>query len=96
MARTEKMSSRELGLVLAQQLLDVDDLHYGLWDADLPLTLGNVARAQQRYTQLLLGHVARLLEGIEAPAAKDSKGPYDHRPSYYYDFSDGHGIRGRQ
>jgi len=44
-----KMSSRELGLVLAQQILDVEDLHYGLWDADLELSLGNMAHAQQRY-----------------------------------------------
>ncbi len=65
------MSSRELGLVLAQQLLDVDDLHYGVWDADLPLTLGNIATAQQRYTGLLLEHVARLLGGIEVPRILD-------------------------
>ena len=29
------MRSRELGLVLAQHLLGVEDMHYGLWDADL-------------------------------------------------------------
>ena len=65
------MSSRELGLVLASQLLDVDDLHYGLWDADLPLTLGNLATAQQRYTGLLLDQVACLLYGIETPRILD-------------------------
>ncbi len=48
------MSSRELGLVLAQQLLGVDDLHYGLWDDDLPLTFSNLAEAQQRYSNLIL------------------------------------------
>ena len=48
------MDSRELGLVVAQQLLDVDDLHYGLWDGSLELTLANVPIAQQRYTELLL------------------------------------------
>ena len=71
MARKASMSSRELGLVLAQQLLDVDDLHYGLWNADLPLTLGNVPMAQQRYTELLLDHVARLLNAIETPRILD-------------------------
>lgn len=71
MARKVSMSSRELGLVLAQQLLDVDDLHYGLWDADLPLTPGNIATAQQRYTELLLDHVARLLNAIETPRILD-------------------------
>jgi SAM-dependent methyltransferase len=65
------MSSRELGLVLAQQLLDVEDLHYGLWDADLALALANVPVAQQRYTTLLLDLLARLLAGIERPRVLD-------------------------
>ena len=61
-----KMSSRELGLVLAQQILGVEDLHYGLWDADLELSLGNIARAQQRYTEMLLASLDVLLvEGLE-------------------------------
>ena len=50
----EKMHSRELGLVLAQQILGVDDLHYGLWDAGLELKLANLGAAQQRYTDFLL------------------------------------------
>lgn len=49
----EAMGSRELGLVLAQQLLDVEDLHYGLWEPDLPLSLGNLAEAQRRYSERL-------------------------------------------
>jgi SAM-dependent methyltransferase len=49
------MHSRELGLVLAQQILGVDDLHYGLWDNDLELKLSNLGQAQQRYTELLIG-----------------------------------------
>ncbi len=48
------MDSRELGLLLAQQLLDAEDLHYGLWDNTLPVTIGNIAIAQQRYTDLIL------------------------------------------
>ncbi len=47
------MHSRELGLVLTQQILGVDDLHYGLWDADLELKLSNMGIAQQRYTDFL-------------------------------------------
>jgi len=53
----KKMHSRELGLVLAQQLLDVEDLHYGLWDADLELKLGNLVAAQQRYNDLLIAQL---------------------------------------
>jgi len=71
MANAEKMSSRELGLVLAQQLLDVEDLHYGLWDADLPLTAANLVTAQQRYNELLLERITNLVSGIPAPAILD-------------------------
>lgn len=49
------MHSRELGLVLARQLLGVEDLHFGLWDTDLELRPGNLATAQQRYSDLLIG-----------------------------------------
>jgi len=48
------MSSKELGLILAQQLLGVDDLHYGLWGEDLEPSFANMAEAQQRYTDLLI------------------------------------------
>jgi SAM-dependent methyltransferase len=51
---TNKMNSKELGLVLGQQLLGVDDLHYGLWEDDLPLGFSNLAIAQQRYTDMII------------------------------------------
>lgn len=50
--------SRELGLVLTQQLLAVDHLHYGLWPNHLPVTLGNLCHAQQAFNQLLLDTIA--------------------------------------
>lgn len=28
------MDSKEMGLVLAQNILDLKDLHYGFWDED--------------------------------------------------------------
>ena len=71
MADTELMSSRELGLVLAQQLLGVEDLHYGLWDDDLELTLANLVKAQQHYTDLLLDHVGQQLSGIDQARVLD-------------------------
>ena len=49
----DKMSSRELGLILGQQLLGVEDLHYGLWDDDLALNFSNLPIAQQRYTDMI-------------------------------------------
>jgi len=53
-SKKEKMNSKELGLVLGQQLLGVDDLHYGLWNDDLPLGFANLAEAQQRYTDQII------------------------------------------
>jgi SAM-dependent methyltransferase len=71
MPDTEKMTSRELGLVLAQQLLDVQDLHFGLWDPGMPVTMSNFGLAQQRYTDLLLGHIRRLTADKTAPRILD-------------------------
>jgi SAM-dependent methyltransferase len=71
MAAKERMSSRELGLVLAQQILDVEDLHYGLWDPDLELSLGNIVLAQQRYTEMVLAWVDTLLADHPAPRILD-------------------------
>lgn len=51
------MESRELGLVLAQQLGNVEDLHYGLWDPGLELSFTNLRAAQQRYSDLLLAQL---------------------------------------
>ena len=51
------MHSRELGLVLAQQLGNVEDLHYGLWDPDLELSFSNLRVAQQRYSDMILSQL---------------------------------------
>jgi SAM-dependent methyltransferase len=67
----ERMSSRELGLLLAQQLLDLEDLHYGLWDADLEVSTGNLALAQQRYSAMLLALLERLLVDSKQPRLLD-------------------------
>lgn len=71
MSSHETMSSRELGLVLAQQILHVEELHYGLWEPDLELSLGNIALAQQRYTELLLGQIETLLADRTSPRILD-------------------------
>ena len=71
MPAEKKMSSRELGLVLAQQILGVEDLHYGLWDADLELSVNNLSIAQQRYSAMLLGQLERLLHDRSAARILD-------------------------
>lgn len=52
------MHTRELGLVLAQQLLDIADLHYGWWEEGERPTLGRLKEAQERYS-------TRLIEVVE-------------------------------
>ncbi len=48
------MHSRELGLILLEQLFDMEDLHYGLWEKDLELSIFNAKIAQQRYNEMIL------------------------------------------
>lgn len=60
------MNSKELGLVLGQQLLGVDDLHYGLWNDDLPLGFANLAEAQQRYTD-------QIINALPSPEGGDTR-----------------------
>lgn len=57
------MDSRELGLLLAQQLFDVDDLHYGLWNEGEKPTLTGLPVAQQRYNEMLLECLAGVPRG---------------------------------
>ncbi len=53
------MDSRELGLVAAQQLTGMEDLHYGLWEeGEKPSILG-AKNAQNRYSQMILDTIAQ-------------------------------------
>ncbi len=53
-----RMDSREAGLLLAQQLFQVDDLHYGWWNAGDQITLANLPAAQAQYNSVLVECVA--------------------------------------
>ena len=59
------LPSRELGLALGlivgRHLLGMEDLHYGYWPDDLPLTPANLPRAQACYTDAL---VTRIPTGV--------------------------------
>lgn len=48
------MGSRELGLILLEQVFEMEDLHYGLWEKDLELSLYNAKEAQQRYNDMII------------------------------------------
>ncbi|MBC8104384.1 MAG: methyltransferase domain-containing protein [Cytophagales bacterium] len=59
--RRQTASTRELGLDLAQiaarYLFGTDHLHYGYWPAGLPVEPGNLRRAQENYTDLLVSYI---------------------------------------
>ncbi len=59
MTRKNKFDTRELGLILGDQLLGVEDLHFGLWDDALEPTLQNLPTAQKRYTEVLLSRLPK-------------------------------------
>ena len=58
-------SSQAIGLRIAnicgRYLLHTDHLHYGFWPEDLPVSLENLPRAQDLYSQFLCDH---LPEGV--------------------------------
>lgn len=54
-----RMDSREAGLLLAQQLFKVDDLHYGWWEEGDQISLVNLPAAQDRYNAVLLEAIGR-------------------------------------
>jgi len=58
------MDSRELGLVLAQQLTNVEDLHYGFWDEDTKPSVLAIFDAQQRYSEMIISTIQEVLEGV--------------------------------
>ena len=61
MKRTKTASTRELGLDLAQIMaryfFQTDHLHYGYWPSDLPLEVSNLRRAQENYSDFVIGHI---------------------------------------
>lgn len=67
----KKMESRELGLILTELLLGAQDLHYGLWDGDLELKIGNAVAAQQRYSDMLLAALPPVPDRNDPPRVLD-------------------------
>jgi len=56
------MDSKEFGLVAAQQLFKIEDIHYGFWKDGDNATLSNWKQAQEDHTDFLFKH---LFEHIE-------------------------------
>ena len=48
---------KELGLVAAQQLFQVEDLHYGFWKKNQKVIFSDLVQAQQQYTEFLFQYI---------------------------------------
>ena len=59
------MDSKEFGLVAAQQLFRVEDLHYGFWEDGENATLKNWKKAQETHTDFLFKHIFKHIEDKE-------------------------------
>eukprot|EP01047_Picozoa_sp_COSAG01_P033648 COSAG01_NODE_2485_length_7594_cov_36.632021_3_plen_70_part_00 len=66
------MDSKEFGLVAAQQLFKIENIHYGFWDEGMESNLSNWRPAQKRHTAFLFDHIKTCLEGIEQPKLLDA------------------------
>jgi SAM-dependent methyltransferase len=60
------MNTHELGLLLAHQLADVEDLHYGYWELDQEPSLDRIQEAQDRYSDVVVEAVEHALDGRRA------------------------------
>ena len=56
------MDSKEFGLVAAQQLFQIEDLHYGFWDLDENKDLGSWEKAQLKHTQFLFKYINKFID----------------------------------
>lgn len=68
MAKNPKVDSKEVGLVAGLNLfnffLGTKDLHYGLWEDNLKVTIQNLPEAQRRYSDFLISHIPQDVKTI--------------------------------
>jgi SAM-dependent methyltransferase len=67
-SRKSTIASRETGLatglIVGRTLLGIEHLHYGYWTKDLEVTVRNLPKAQESYTQSLISLIPRDVETI--------------------------------
>ncbi|UCH13289.1 MAG: class I SAM-dependent methyltransferase [Bacteroidales bacterium] len=61
------MDSKELGLVIPQQLLGLQDLHYGFWDEGRKPEIADFVNAQKRYSEFI---IASIRDSVDNTSAK--------------------------
>ena len=55
------MDSKEFGLVAAQQLFQIEDLHYGFWDLNENKNLSSWKKAQLKHTNFLFKYINKFI-----------------------------------
>ena len=65
------MDSKEFGLVAAQQLFKIENIHYGFWDNNRSASLSNWKAAQDRHSEFLFEVIKKALENISKPRLLD-------------------------
>lgn len=61
------MDSKELGLVIPQQLLGLQDLHYGFWDKNRKPEIAEFVDAQKRYSEFIISSIR---ESVDSTSSK--------------------------
>jgi len=61
------METTELGLLVAQQLTGIEDLHYGFWDEDAKPEVSDFFEAQNRYSEFVISNI------VEAAGDKSAR-----------------------
>ncbi|MDH5598912.1 MAG: class I SAM-dependent methyltransferase [Cyclobacteriaceae bacterium] len=60
------MESKEFGLVFAQQIMGLEDLHYGYWDEDAKPTMAEFKNAQKRYSEFIFNSIKEAAGNTDA------------------------------
>ena len=59
------MDSKEFGLVAAQQLFQVQDLHYGFWEEGEIPSIANIHEAQDNHTLFLFKYIEEAINSFK-------------------------------
>jgi SAM-dependent methyltransferase len=60
------MDSKELGLVIPQQLLGIQDLHYGFWDKNRKPEISGFIDAQKRYSEFVITAIRESVDSLSS------------------------------
>ena len=60
------MDSKELGLVIPQQLLGLQDLHYGFWNKNQKPEIAGFVDAQKRYSEFIITSIRESVDSLSS------------------------------